>query len=48
MTGSRSITAMTFMRGLLVGVRDVGAHLGQEVQGIEYPEVRLVAGVDTV
>jgi hypothetical protein len=26
----------------------VGAHLGQEVQGIEYPEVRLVAGVDTV
>jgi hypothetical protein len=48
MTGSRSITAMTFMRGLLMSVRDVGAHLGQEVQGIEYPEVRLVAGVDTV
>jgi hypothetical protein len=34
MTGSRSVTAMTFMRGLLVGVRDVGAHLGQEIQGI--------------
>jgi hypothetical protein len=36
------------MRGLLVGVPDVGAHLGQEVQGIEYPEIRLMAGVDTV
>lgn len=27
-------------RGLLVGVRDVGTHLIQEVQGIEHPEVR--------
>jgi len=35
-------------RGLLVGVRDVGAHLGQEVQGIEHPKVRLMAGVDDV
>jgi hypothetical protein len=44
----RSITAMTFMRGLLVGVRDVGAHLGEEVHGIEYPEVRLVPWVNSV
>ena len=35
-------------RGLLVGVRDVGIHLGQEVQGIEHPEVRLVARMDIV
>jgi hypothetical protein len=48
MIAGRSITAMTFMRGLLVGVRDVGAHLGQEVQGIEHAEVRLMAGVDNI
>jgi hypothetical protein len=35
-------------RGLLVGIGDVGAHLGEEVQGIEHPEVRLVPRVDRV
>jgi hypothetical protein len=39
---------MTFMRGLLMSVRDVGAHLGEEVQGIEYAEIRLMAGVDNI
>lgn len=32
--------------GLLVGIGDVGAHLGEEVQGIEDAEVRLVSRVD--
>jgi hypothetical protein len=31
-----------------VAIRDVGAHLGEEVQGIDHPEVRLVARVDRV
>lgn len=35
-------------RGLLVWVRDVGAHLGLEVQRREDPEVRLVPGMDRV
>jgi hypothetical protein len=43
-----SITAMTFMRGLLVRIGDVGTDLGQEVQGIEHAEVRLMAGVDNI
>jgi hypothetical protein len=43
-----SITAMTFMRGLLVRIGDVGTGLGQEVQGIEHAEVRLMAGVDNI
>jgi len=33
---------------LLVRIRDVGTHLGQEVQGIEHAEVRLVTRVDNV
>jgi hypothetical protein len=47
-SAGRSITAMTFMRGLLMGVRDVGAHFGQGVHGIEHPEIRLMAWVHDV
>jgi hypothetical protein len=35
-------------RRLLVRVRDVGAHLGEEVQGIEHAEACLVMRVDRV
>jgi hypothetical protein len=34
--------------GLLVGIGDVSGYFGEEVQGIEHPEVRLVARVDRV
>jgi len=48
MIAGRSITAMTFMRGLLMSVRDVGAHLSQEVHVIEHPEIPLMAWVHDV
>ena len=35
-------------RGLLVRIGDVGAHLGEEVQRIEHPEIRLVTRMDRV
>jgi hypothetical protein len=35
-------------RGLLVRIGEVGGHLGQEVQRIDHPAMRLVAGVDRV
>ena len=34
--------------GLLVGIGDVSGYFDEEVQGIEHPEVRLVARVDRV